>query len=315
MYTIFFEIANTYKIYFTITKKHSIIPLGDSMEIRVLKYFLAVAREENISKAADIIHISQPSLSKQLKELEEELGKKLFIRGSRKITLTEDGILLRKRAQEIIDLVNITEAEITNNTNLTGTINIGCGESKIITIVGKTINKLLKNNSNIQVNIYSGNEDDVTDKLDKGLIDFGILIEPNDIKKYNYYKIPYSDTRGILTTKDNKLAKLKYITKKDLIDVPLICSAQSLKNNELNSLLPDNPNIVATYTLVYNAALMVEENIGSVICLEGLINTANTDLVFIPFKNDSKVYSYLIWKKYQVLSKCCRKFLEEIQKL
>ena len=286
------------------------------MEIRVLKYFLAVAREENISKAAEIIHISQPSLSKQLKELEEELGKKLFIRGNRKITLTEDGILLRKRAQEIIDLVNITELELTNNSNdLAGEINIGSGESKTMSIVGKTMNKLIHEYPNLHMNLYSGNQDDVVEKLDKGLIDFGILIEPNDIKKYNYYKLPYADTRGILTTKDNKLAKLKYITKDDLIDVPLICSAQSLKNNELSSLLPNNPNIVATYTLVYNAALMVQENVGTVICLDGLINTTNTNLVFIPFKNDDKVYSYLIWKKYQVLSKCSQKFLEEIQKL
>lgn len=285
------------------------------MEIRVLKYFLAVAREENITRAAELLHLSQPSLSKQLKELEMEFGKKLFIRGSRKITLTEDGILFRRRAQEIIDLVGITEAELSSKNDLFGEINIGSGESKVLNIIGKAMNNLLKEYPNVHLNLYSGNQDDVIEKLDKGLIDFGILIEPNDIKKYNYYKIPYSDTRGILTTIDNRLAKLEYITKEDLKDEPLICSIQSLKNNELNSLLPENPNIVATYTLVYNASLLVKEKVGSVLCLDELINVSGTDLVFIPFKNDSKVYSYLIWKKYQVLSPCSRKILEEIQKL
>ena len=179
------------------------------MEIRLLKYFLAVSREENITAAAESLHITQPTLSKQLMELEDELGKKLFIRGKRKITLTEDGILLRKRAREIIDLLEKTQAELKNLDNevISGDIYIGAGETEGMRIIAKLSSKLQKKYPNIHYHLFSGNSEDVIEKLDKGLIDFGVLIEPTDIKKYGYVKLPVYDTWGVLMRKDSDLAK------------------------------------------------------------------------------------------------------------
>lgn len=201
------SIANIYKEYLAILDRHinKYVQLnkfyyqyligGNYMELRILRYFLAVAREESISGAAEVLHLSQPTLSRQLMQLEEELGKQLLIRGNRKVTLTDEGVLLRKRAGEILDLVEKTESEITSSDEIiSGDIHIGGGESDAMRIIAKTVQKIQKQNSHIHFHLFSGNADDVSERLDKGLLDFGILIEPANIKKYDYLKLPATDT-------------------------------------------------------------------------------------------------------------------------
>ncbi len=286
------------------------------MELRVLRYFLEVAREENITAAAESLHITQPTLSKQLMDLEYELGKKLFIRGKRRITLTEDGMLLRKRASEIIELVEKTETELQKNDELVvGDIYIGAAETDGIKLIAKLCKNLQDKYPNIHYHLFSGNSEDVLEKLDKGLIDFAILFEPSDFKKYNHIKLPVYNNWGLLTKKDNPLAKLEYIKPKDLLNIPLIFSKQALDNNELTGWFGHNVeklNIVATYNLIYNASFFVEEGFGSALTLDNLVN--NPNLCFKPLEPNLKSNLVMAWKKYQVFSKASQIFLDELQK-
>ena len=287
------------------------------MEIRVLKYFLAVAREQNISNAATSFHLTQPTLSRQLKDLENEIGTTLFIRGKRKIILTDDGLLFRKRAEEIIDLVDKTQSEFLNLSNtVSGEIFIGSGETLGMNFITNTLNKLHIDYPNIRYNIFSGNGDDVCEKLDNGLLDFGLLLEPVDISKYSYLKLPYYDTWGVLMRKNCELAKKDIISPKDLIDKPLICSRQSLFKNGLSNWIGtdyENLNIIGTYNLIFNAALMVKSGLGYALCLDNLIDTtANKDLCFRPIVNSEHANLILVWKKNQIFSKPAEKFLEYV---
>lgn len=288
------------------------------MEIRVLKYFLAVAREQNISAAAESLFLSQPTLSRQLKELEEELGKQLFIRGSRKITLTEEGLLLRKRAEEIVELLNKTEKELSNSDEqVSGEIYIGAGETDGLRLIAKAAKELQEPYPQITYRIISGDAVDITERLDKGLIDFALLLEPVDISKYSYLKFPVKDVWGVLMRRDCPLARKKCISPKDLRDMPLIVSRQALDGSELTQWLKsDNEqlNIVSTYNLVYNASLMVDEALGVALCLDKIINVSgDSSLCFRPLKPKLDVGMSLVWKKYQVFSKAAEKFILKMQ--
>ena len=229
------------------------------MELRVLQYFLAVAREQSVSGAAEYLHLSQPTLSRQLKDLEEEFGKQLFIRGNRKITLTEEGMILRKRAEEIMDLVQKTEQEITSNDEIVvGDIHIGAGETDAIRILAKAARQLQKKHPGIRIHIASGDSVNVTEELDKGLIDFGILFDPKDLSKYNHLKIPKKDTWGVLMLKDAPLAQKEAVHPEDLWDKPLILSRQYREGSALAMWLNKSEtdlNIVATYNLLYNGSI------------------------------------------------------------
>ncbi len=289
------------------------------MEFRVLRYFLAIAREESITGAAKTLNVTQPTLSKQLMELEDELGKKLLIRGNRRVTLTEEGILLRKRAQEIMELVDKTETEIGSvDEVISGDIYIGSGETDAMRLIAKTVKKLQEEHPHIQYHLYSGNADDVLERLDKGLLDFGIIIGAAHIQKYDYLRLPATDTWGLLMKKDSPLASLDSIRPKNLIGIPLLCSRQALAGNELSGWIrggSENQNIVATYNLIYNAALMVEEGIGYALCLDKLVNTTSvSNLCFVPLEPRLEASLNIVWKKYQVFSKVAEKFLEKLQK-
>lgn len=289
------------------------------MEIRVLRYFLALAREQSILGAAKYLHLSQPSLSRQLKDLEKEFGKQLFIRGTKKITLTEDGILFRKRAEEIIGLVEKTEIEMNSkNDNISGCVYLGTAETETIDIIAKCIKKIQSKYPNIQFNISSDDGDDVMDNLDKGLIDFGIIICPFDKSKYNYITLPSKDIWGILMRKDSPLAKLDYITPKDLLDKPLIVSRQVSTTSEISDWLKtdlDKLNIVTHYNLVYNASILVKNNIGYALALDGLIDTSDSSIfTFKPLYPKLDLEINVIWKKYQVFSKPAEKFLDTLKK-
>lgn len=288
------------------------------MEIRVLKYFLAVAREQNISAAAESLFLSQPTLSRQLKELEEELGKQLFIRGSRKITLTEEGLLLRKRAEEIVELLDKTEKELSNSDEqVSGEIYIGAGETDGLRLIAKAAKELQEQYPQITYRIISGDAVDITERLDKGLIDFALLLEPVDISKYSYLKFPVKDVWGVLMRRDCPLAQKKSISPKDLRDMPLIISRQALDGSELTQWLKNGSeqlNIVSTYNLVYNASLMVDEGLGVALCLDKIINVSgDSSLCFRPLKPKLEVGMSLVWKKYQVFSKAAEKFILKIQ--
>lgn len=230
------------------------------MEIRVLQYFLAVAQEENITKAAESLHMAQPSLSTQMKELELKLGKKLFIRGKRKITLTEEGMLLRQRAQEIIQLVEKTEKEISlGNDIINGEIAIGSGETIAMSFVLDIIKKLSDEQPNIKYHLFSGDAQDIGDRLDNGLLDFGLLIEPIDLDKYNRIQLPIHELWGLLVRKDDPLASKKYIEPKDMKTLKIIIPKRKGLQIEFTNWLSDNANIIGTYNLVHHAALMVEK--------------------------------------------------------
>ena len=252
-------------------------------------------------------------------ELEDEIGKKLFIRGKRRITLTEDGILLRKRASEIIELVEKTESELKKSDEIiVGDVYIGSAETDAMKDIAKICTNLQKKYPHIHYHLFSGNSEDVIEKLDKGLIDFGILFEPSDIKKYNYIKLPAYNTWGLLMRKDSPLAPLTNITPDTLLNVPLICSKQALDNNELAGWFGHNIeklNIVATYNLIYNASFFVEEGFGSALTLDKLVSiTEDNNLCFKPLTPNLKTNLVMVWKKYQVFSKASETFLNELQK-
>ncbi|MCC0635909.1 MULTISPECIES: LysR family transcriptional regulator [unclassified Clostridioides] len=288
------------------------------MELRVLRYFLAVAKEESITSAAQSLNVTQPTLSKQLMELEDELGKKLFLRGNRKITLTEDGLFLRKRAQEIIDLTDKTTSDFNNDCDdIRGNVYIGGGETDAMRFIAKTAKELKKEYPHIRYHLFSGNADDVTERLDKGLLDFGILIEPANMEKYDYIKLPVNDVWGLLMKKDCELAQKKTVCPDDLKEIPILTSRQTLVQNVISGWSGQDFqafNIVATYNLVYNASLMVDEGVGYALCLDKLINTTgNSNLCFRPLEPRLEAHLNIVWKKYQVFSKATKMFLSKLQ--
>lgn len=287
------------------------------MEIRVLKYFLAVAREENITKASELLHITQPTLSKQLMDLESEIGKKLFIRGNRKITLTQEGILLRKRAEEIIDLVSKTEKELEQSDGIiSGDIHIGAGETDLIRSIAKTAKEIQDKYPLVHFHIESGDSKTVFEHLDKGLIDFGLIFGNVDMTKYNCIEIPEKDTWGVLMRIDSELAEKDFVTVEDLIGKPLIVSRQGISGELQNwfKAYIEKLNINATYNLIFNASILVEEGLGYALCLEKIINTEKSNLCFKPLNPILKISASIVWKKHQVFSKASDVFLNNMMK-
>lgn len=288
------------------------------MELRVLRYFLAVAQEESISGAAEYLHMTQPTLSRQLMDLEAELGKKLFIRGSRKVSLTEDGVLLRKRAGEIVELVEKTESEFWGTgEDIAGDIYIGGGESDAMRLVARAARELQRTYPSIRYHLFSGNANDVCERLDRGCLDFGILLEPGDLKRYDYMRLPVTDVWGALMRKDSPLAERTALRPEDLRDKPLLLSRQSVGRDSLSSWFGQeyaSLNVAATYNLIYNASLMVEEGLGYALALDRLVNTTgDSHLCFRPLEPKVEVRLYVVWKKFQVFSKAAAKFLGVLQ--
>ena len=284
------------------------------MDIRVLRYFIAVATQENISAAANALHLSQPTLSRQLNNLEEELGTTLFVRGNRKITLTDEGMFLLDRAKEIVDLVEKTEANFNQKSEIiSGEIHIGAGETEAMQFIAQTIKKLVAHHPNIKFHLYSGNADDITRKLDSGLLDFGIVIEPANKQKYDYLKLPATDVWGVLMRKDSPLAEKAYIHPTDLLNKPLIISRQTAVSNELSGWLGEeieNLNVIGTYNLLYNASLLVKENIGYALCIDKLMNTSEeSTLCFRPLSPKLEAGLNILWKKHQTFSSATKIFL------
>ena len=292
------------------------------MEIRVLRYFLTVAREGSITRAANFLHLTQPTLSRQLQDLEKELGQKLFVRGSHNISLTPEGMILRKRAEEIVDMVDKTESVFRSiSDTVSGDIYIGGGETESMKYIAEVIKDLREEYPAIKYHLYSGNAEDVTERLDKGLLDFGILIQPTDLSKYEYITLPSKDVWGVLMKKDSALALKKEIKLDDLYDLPLICSRQVVRRTSVkNDFLEwfggnfEKMNVAATYNLVYNARIMVEEGIGYALTLDKLVNTMHTsNIAFRPLSPKLESGLDIVWKKYQIFSPAANLFLSKLR--
>ena len=294
------------------------------MELRVLEYFLAVAREQNITAAAESLHLTQPTLSIQLKGLEEELGKQLLVRGkkgSRKVTLTEDGKLLRARAEEILSLVEKTENEISQSGDTAaGDVWIGTGETDTIRVFARAAKKLQKSCPDIHYHFMSGNAAYVMEQLDKGLIDFGLLFSDPDLKKYDTIRLPIKEHWGVLMRRDDPLAQKKRIVPEDLKGLPLIISSQENARKQLAEWMHrpvSRLNIMATYNLILNAAIMTDEGFGYTVGFDKLLDTVldqgNSSLCFKPLSPAMDAEAFIIWKKYQIFSRAAARFLQQIR--
>lgn len=288
------------------------------MEVRVLEYFLAVAREQSITRAAEYLHLTQPTLSRQLKDLEDELGKQLFTRGSRKIVLTDDGLLLRKRAEEIVTLVRKTVDEVSQSDDeIAGDLYIGAGETEGNRLFARVAQKVRMDHPLIRIHIVSGDKKTVTDELDKGLLDFGLLFGDVDADKYDYFTLPMRDRWGVLMLKDSPLAAEEYVTAEVLKKLPLIISRQTYQSGDILRLLKCTEkelNIAATYNLIFNGSLMVEEGLGYALGFDKIINiSGDSRLCFRPLFPFSEIAMNIVWKKYSVFSKAADLYLRELK--
>lgn len=283
------------------------------MELRTLKYFLEIAREGNVTKAAAHLHITQPTLSRQIAQLEEELGEKLYVRENYGIRLTEEGLLLKKRAEEISELEEKIRLEFSGQ-NISGTIYIGAGETEGIKHVAKILKQLREKYNDIRFRVISADAEDVTDKLDRGLIDFGVFVGKVNLNKYDVMPLPYYDTWGIITRRDDKLATKDFIVPEDLRGLELLFSHQAKTQGEFSEWLGysvDELNIIGTHNLMYNASVMVREGLGILVTIDRIANvTGESDLKFIPLKPELKAGLVLAWKKEAVFSKAAKKFLD-----
>ncbi len=287
------------------------------MEIRVLRYFLEVAREESITHAAARLHISQPTLSKQLKDLEAELGQKLFVRTNYSVRLTEAGMLLRKRAEDILDMVDKTAGEFRAlEAEVGGDVHIGCAESDGIKHLARCFKKLRQSHPRIRYHLHSGNTEDIAGRLDSGLFDFAFLVEPPNLSKYNYLEVPAADAWGLVMRKDDPLAQKERICFDDLIGLDLICSEQAMQVDiprwcrEKADLL----NLTGTVNLVYNGAVFVREGLGCLLAFDKLADTGPvSELCFRPLAPALETKMYVVWKKYQMFSPAAELLLKEMK--
>ena len=287
------------------------------IETRLLQYFLAIAEEQSITRAAEYLHITQPTLSKQMMDLEASLGKQLLIRGKKKVTLTEDGAYLRSRAKEILSLMEKTEASFRENEQvINGDVYIGCGELHSLYPIIEMMKEIQGEYPDIRFHFFSGNADAVTERLDKGLLDMGFLLEPEIDTRYEYLKLPYQERFGVLMRKDSPFVGREYITPQEISGLPLILSSQTYNSSRMETLFADNfpsPHVVATYNLIYNAGLMVEAGMGYALCIDELINTTGDHpLTFVPVEPAVRSNVYLFTKKFQTFSKATKLFLDRV---
>ncbi len=287
------------------------------MEIRILRYFLAVAREENMTKAAERLHISQPSLSKEMKKLEDELGHKLFIRTNKSTCLNDEGMLLRKRAEDILAMVDKTEEEFSQLDSIVGgEIHIGCAESYLIKHLARNIKSFKEQYPHFTFHIFSGDTEPVVERLDRGLLDLAVIVEPPNLSKYNYLSIPGCDKWGVVMRRECELAKNDRIAFEDLYGLPLFCSEQSIKVD-----FPrwcgenmDKLNFAGTFNLSFNGSIFVKEGLGYLLTFEHLINTSEeSGLCFRPITPTLETNMYIIWKKYQVFSPIVDLFVKKLK--
>ena len=290
------------------------------MELRTLRYFLAAAQEENITRAADILHVTQPTLSRQMMDLEKELGTTLMLRGKNGLTLTDDGIFFRQRAEEIVELANRLERTfVERNAEISGIIAIGASEAVGSRLFAKLIKHFSDKYPLVQFHLYNEMADNIKDRLDKGLVDVGLLLEPVDTLKYDFVRLSQKETWGILMRDDHPLAERETIAPDEISEYPLILPLRERVRNEiLNWIKRDEKDLTIplSYTLLSNAALLVEAGLGCAFCLDGALAIHSSPrLRFVPISPEHTTRSVLVWKKNHLFSPATSLFIQEINML
>ena len=290
------------------------------MELRTLRYFLAAAQEENITRAADILHVTQPTLSRQMMDLEKELGTTLMLRGKNGLTLTDDGIFFRQRAEEIVELANRLERTfVERNAEISGIIAIGASEAVGSRLFAKLIKHFSDKYPLVQFHLYNEMADNIKDRLDKGLVDVGLLLEPVDTLKYDFVRLSQKETWGILMRDDHPLAERETIAPDEIVEYPLILPLRERVRNEiLNWIKRDEKDLTIplSYTLLSNAALLVEAGLGCAFCLDGALAIHSSQrLRFVPISPEHTTRSVLVWKKNHLFSPATSLFIQEINML
>lgn len=287
------------------------------MELRTLRYFLTTASEGNITRAADVLHVTQPTLSRQLMDLEKELGTTLVIRGKKGLTLTDDGLFFRQRAEEIVELADLLEQRFAERSDIVnGIINIGASEAIGSRIMAKLIRNFSEKYPLVQFHLYNEMADNIKDRLDKGLADIGLLLEPIDVHKYEYLRLTQKETWGILLRSDHPLASREVITPEDISGESLILPLrEKVREDIINWIGKEEKDlhIPLSYTLLSNAVLLVEEGLGCAFCLDGALAVhSSSNLKFIPIYPEKTTRSVLVWKKNQLFSPATSLFIQEI---
>ena len=288
------------------------------MELRLLQYFLAVVREENISRAADVLHVTQPTLSRQMAQLEEELGTPLFIRG-RHLALTDAGVMLRRRAEEVVALMDKIESEFEEKSEVGGVISIGSGGLMASQRLPFIMQSFRQKYPKVQFQLYTNSAEHIKERLDQGLLDFGLLLEPIDITKYDYIRMSEREKWGLLLRYDHPLAKKEHIVRKDLLSIPLITTNRLSLQKEMENWLGDSLSsldIFATYNIITNVVMMVAGGVASALTIEGAVNLfGNSQMVFKPLYPELSMTSVLAWKKFQPNFGAAGKFLEHFRSM
>lgn len=287
------------------------------MELRTLRYFLTAASEGNITRAADLLHVTQPTLSRQLMDLEKELGTTLVLRGKKGLTLTDDGLFFRQRAEEIVELADLLEQRFAERSDIVnGIINIGASEAIGSRMMAKLIRNFSEKYPLVQFHLYNEMADNIKDRLDKGLADIGLLLEPIDVHKYEYLRLSQKETWGILLRNDHPLANHEVITPEDITECSLILPLrEKVREDIINWIGKEEKDlhIPLSYTLLSNAVLLVEEGLGCAFCLDGAIAVhSSPNLKFIPIYPEKTTRSVLVWKKNQLFSPATSLFIQEI---
>lgn len=286
------------------------------MELRVLNYFLMAAREENITRAAEMLHVTQPTLSRQIAQLEEELGVKLFQRSNHNIILTDDGMLLKRRAQEIISLAEKTKQDFSRDENISGMVSIGSGELKSMQFLSEVIVSFRQKYPGVTFELYSGNSDHIKERIDRGLLDIGLLLEPVDIGKYEFLRTDIKEEWCALVSENSLLAKKEVLTPQDFCDKPLIFTRRELVRNHIYNWLgkyANENNIVASGNLLYNIAMLAKNELGSIITIK--LDCEYNGLKYVPLSPKLESGTLLVWKKTQTFSKASEAFIEYLKEM
>ena len=291
------------------------------MELRTLRYFLAVAREENMTEAANVLHVTQPTLSRQIADLERELGVDLFERTNRSCVLTGDGMRLRQRAEEIVSLVEQTEAELADQElGIAGPIRIGAGETQEMRTVLEAFASLRDEHPGVTIDLYTGNADAVEERLERGLIDFALLLEPVNLEKYEWLRMPRADRVGVAVAASGRWGALENVTSDDLVGMPLLLSSRTsnkavdLEEWSGGALRAESLNVVGHFDLIGNASHLVRADAACAMGIDHLLQIdGGSDLRFVPFDPPLQIASFLVWKKYRLRSRACEEFLRRIK--
>ena len=291
------------------------------MELRTLRYFLAVAREENMTEAANVLHVTQPTLSRQIGDLERELGVELFERTNRSCVLTSDGMRLRQRAEEIISLVEQTEGELADRElGIAGNIRIGAGETRAMQVVLGAFADVRRDYPGVTCELYTGNADAVEERLERGLLDFALVIEPVNLEKYEWIRMPNANRVGLAVSADGPWGALEVATPADVAKMPLLISSRT--SNKAVDLVSwsggafsfDELDVVGSFDLIGNASHLVRSGVACAMGIDHLLQVDDaSDLRVVPLEPSLKIASFVIWKKYRLRSRACEEFLRRLE--